>query len=657
METNIKSTKRSRLNKILHSFEKSILSQFGSIGNLAASGTDADQTKSNKSGSSSPNTNQQHRQQRQNSSAQSATDQVISDKTNNEKKQAYKKFTSVLQNELSLRTDTVTRQAKITDSNCISNNGSKLTLDAGFVQAPARHQPNHNITTLNTANYISNPILSQHTGFNNNVSPSSNINTLNRLSIPPPHASEEARNQTQQLLFGAISNTENDVKNLYGPQASPQHQLVRIMNHDGNNIMFLMPTTDISHNIYANAPPKPLRYQYYNINQVVPSVQSYYSHLPVPQQPGLKRIGPPSVGYNLSRSVPIAPNTNPYQSNHQQQQKQQQHRQQMNNAHFGYNYLAHQAKPFFGSQYNLSNPSVCHVGFPQRSVDLINMGSNQRLNSGYPNQNLMRDSRNSQLIVDLTTPRVLAKTQTTISSASTSQSSSSNSSTSFVQLKKTSPPWSSSINQVGLPEMTSSSNFNRTMSMSMLENMSLQPTSSTSRPNSFKVDKTNGLTYIEQANNNYSNAAPYYYSDLKSEEQREAFQSIVQHKSLSPPPKLLSRSIDQSITRLTLKSATLHPTRPQVPYDSLANTLRPAKSFTVVSDGSHGPKLNSFSSSTDITGNTDRMFGIDYPKRMKNVTNGFNNVLGNVIDVDNICPVNNLSQCLPVNNNRITCLN
>lgn len=447
----------------------------------------------------------------------------------------------------------------------------------------------------------------------------------------------------------------------------------RIINHDGNNIMFMMPTTDIAgqNNIYANAPPKPPRYQYYDANQVVPSPQSYYSHLPVPHQSGLKRIAQPTLSYSLARNMPpLAQSVNQYQPNHQQQQQRQQQQQQqrqINNAHFGYNHLAQQAqqaKPFFGSQYNLAGTSFGHVGFAHRSVDLTNMGSTHRLNYGsdihhshpshkymdicHPSQTLMRD-RNSQLIVDLTTPRVLAKTQTTISSASTSHSSSSSSSTasSRAQPRKLSPGWppSSSINQVGLPDMNSAPSFNRTMSMSMLENMTLPPVGSTLRPNSYKVDKSNGLTYIEQGTNNNSgsmssssnnNTAPYYYSDLKSEEQREALQSIVQHKSLSPPPKLLSRSTDQSITRLTLKSATLHPNRPQVSYESLASTLRPAKSFTVVNDGFYGAKLNSFSSSADIAGAVDKMFGMDYPTRTRNVNNGFNSVLGNVIDVDNM---------------------
>lgn len=137
---------------------------------------------------------------------------------------------------------------------------------------------------------------------------------------------------------------------------------------------------------------------------------------------------------------------------------------------------------------------------------------------------------NSQLIVDLTTPRVLAKTQTTLSSNQLN----------MLGTSAQCAQESHSMNQVGLPHLSKS-------------------------PPQLVNDKNGKHIKSESQNSEHSKSvnflertAPYYYSDLKSEEQRQALFNIVQQKSLSPPPQLLSRSADQSSTRLGPKSATLH---------------------------------------------------------------------------------------------------
>lgn len=121
-----------------------------------------------------------------------------------------------------------------------------------------------------------------------------------------------------------------------------------------------------------------------------------------------------------------------------------------------------------------------------------------------------KNDANSQLVVDLTTPRVLAKTQTNFHHQS-------NVNQGFQQLGPC------SINQVGLPKFLTN-NF---------------------------LPGSQAATGQQCSNDGMmERTAPYYYSDLKSDEQRRALLNIVQQKSLSPPPQLLSRSIDQSNTRL-----------------------------------------------------------------------------------------------------------
>jgi hypothetical protein len=201
-----------------------------------------------------------------------------------------------------------------------------------------------------------------------------------------------------------------------------------------------------------------------------------------------------------------------------------------------------------------------------------------------------QNDTNSHLIVDLTTPKVLATTQTNLQSTNNAVENSSDS-------------WS--INQVGLPQM--SSKAPQVLKSATIQNNDSQVNSTTDcntserhGNNGSNVDQKESPTsdkpnsdQTKDAMSSLERTAPYYYSDLKSEEQRRALMSIVQQKSLSPPPQLLSRSTDQSATRLTSRSATMHSSYAKSLSDSLAQRR-------VQSDKPESKNVQNSSTATDM---------------------------------------------------------
>lgn len=192
-------------------------------------------------------------------------------------------------------------------------------------------------------------------------------------------------------------------------------------------------------------------------------------------------------------------------------------------------------------------------------------------------------STNSQLIVDLTTPRVLAKTQTTLLPIS---SHATNPQTSIVQRSKPQEAWS--MNQLGLPTRYVEQCVQDSHPSSQYRNPEVQN----------KIDATDASNF----------SAPYYYSDLKSEEQRRALFNIVQQKSLSPPPQLLSRSIDQSNTRLGPKSATMHAAQARMLSETLAASHRQLQLRTSLADSKSATNLTGISSNSTVAKNIDKLF-------------------------------------------------
>lgn len=210
-------------------------------------------------------------------------------------------------------------------------------------------------------------------------------------------------------------------------------------------------------------------------------------------------------------------------------------------------------------------------------------------------------SRSSQLIVDLTTPRVLAKTQTTLQSAPTSAQTLQQQSA--AQTRDSTDVWpASSINRLGLPV-----HQDAVFAQSRNNNTGTGSTGPRTRTHEISIKSFGSNEANSKVAASFERTAPYYYSDLKSEEQRQALLSIVQQKSLSPPPKLLSRSTDQSSTRLALKSATLHAGQARVLSESLlARQQQRSKNGgqQQVGSGSTGQ----FSSVCNVAKNIDRLF-------------------------------------------------
>lgn len=188
----------------------------------------------------------------------------------------------------------------------------------------------------------------------------------------------------------------------------------------------------------------------------------------------------------------------------------------------------------------------------------------------------LESGANSHLIVDLTTPRVLTKTQTTLLS---------NGYPSEVQQMRDS--WS--MNQVGLPQPT-------TNQLSVFNNVRHSKPGDMSNKIDSKVEEISD----DQSSKMSDRTAPYYYSDLKSEKQRQALLNIVQQKSLSPPPQLLSRSTDQSSTRLAPKSSTSGQAK-LLGENVMHHQLRQAGSTKHVI-------ANEFSSVMNISKNIDKLF-------------------------------------------------
>lgn len=232
------------------------------------------------------------------------------------------------------------------------------------------------------------------------------------------------------------------------------------------------------------------------------------------------------------------------------------------------------------------NESIQKMGNRQQGQYNLKINNNQlesptrfqQVVAGVGESSRKNEIANSHLIVDLTTPRVLAKTQTTLLPATTNQSEVNHSTT-----------WS--LNQVGLPQPLTRSNATNLSKQN--STLAFSESSSIS-----KQDSQADSQILERS-------APYYYSDLKSEEQRKALLSIVQQKSLSPPPQLLSRSTDQSNTRLALKSATLHPQHARMLSENLAKQHQRLNR----NDKSKYASVNDFSSaSRNISKNIDKLF-------------------------------------------------
>ena len=204
---------------------------------------------------------------------------------------------------------------------------------------------------------------------------------------------------------------------------------------------------------------------------------------------------------------------------------------------------------------NLQNRPDCLGDIPNDSNELQAMGGRQSKQSyqldhtngpvepASRRNSRFTDSTSSQLIVDLTTPRVLAKTQTTLTNEVRGLS-----------VAQQLNPWS--INQSGLPnvDLVQSSCEPQSTSDKLVHDATDDKSLSLAHQDSAAESSTGSA----QNGDNLERTAPYYYSDLKSKEQQQALLNIVQQKSLSPPPQLLSRSIDHNNTRLAPKSATMH---------------------------------------------------------------------------------------------------
>lgn len=228
-----------------------------------------------------------------------------------------------------------------------------------------------------------------------------------------------------------------------------------------------------------------------------------------------------------------------------------------------------------------------------------NQNSCTKVNGSSEHNNMHRKS-DCQLIVDLTTPRVLARTQTTLLSANDLTNN---------QLVNSEQKNSLSVNQVGLPHILDHNGDNNSSTMpskSTYDELKeqRQPLCDVKQLKNSRelLDKT------EQGQSTGERSAPYYYSDLKSEDQRLALLNIVQQKSLSPPPQLLSRSTDQSSTRLALKSATLHSTQARLSSESL--TQRQQRQLKANHDKNALKKLGKgeFSSTSSIAKDIDDLF-------------------------------------------------
>lgn len=219
---------------------------------------------------------------------------------------------------------------------------------------------------------------------------------------------------------------------------------------------------------------------------------------------------------------------------------------------------------------------------------------------------------NSQLIVDLTTPRVLARTQTTLMALD----------------NQPSPSQAYSINQVGLPQVHSASQNSTT------QTGSTRPAQMGAVSQSYQANENNITTNCEPTPSQdvvlsdpvgesktavIERTAPYYYSDLKSEEQQRALMNIVHQKSLSPPPQLLSRSTDQSSTRLAPRSATLHSSHARTLSENLAQRQRQRvleEAFNLKESGDsisawakrNRSSIKESSSTTNIAKNIDELF-------------------------------------------------
>lgn len=210
----------------------------------------------------------------------------------------------------------------------------------------------------------------------------------------------------------------------------------------------------------------------------------------------------------------------------------------------------------------------------------------------------LSDAANSHLIVDLTTPRVLAKTQTNLLAVS-----------SRTNPISTRDSWS--INQSGLPQVAPNT------SVTSINQSAPDVVDPTRKQSMVDVNATNKNQSSSNKHESETKSvicertAPYYYSDLKSEEQRQALLSIVQQKSLSPPPQLLSRSTDQSSTRLTPKSATSHPNHVRILNESVAQRQNSAVDGIKQRSKQgllNNQPINDFSSTSNIAKNIDKLF-------------------------------------------------
>lgn len=204
---------------------------------------------------------------------------------------------------------------------------------------------------------------------------------------------------------------------------------------------------------------------------------------------------------------------------------------------------------------------------PQQYYITVDNGSHKPPNIT-KSENIWHDrDTGSQLVVDLTTPRVLAKTQTILLPSN-------NVKTDFQASQRD----TFAMNQLGLPNVGPQTNR-----QSSSPATSRQP--------------------VKPQNNDQvqSRTAPYYYSDLKSDEQRKALMSIVQKKSLSPPPQLLSRSIDQSSTRLAS-----HTNLANKDTSRQQNNLYPLTGFTLERNFRHKTR-----ELAEIDKNIDKLFDSD----------------------------------------------
>lgn len=258
------------------------------------------------------------------------------------------------------------------------------------------------------------------------------------------------------------------------------------------------------------------------------------------------------------------------------------------------------------SQNNHPDPASTSMGNRnQRQYQVVGVSGagsqDQQLRIGQRNIGNHGDSMstNSQLIVDLTTPRVLAKTQTTLLPATGNH---------VDQTPRPSPcrpqeAWS--MNQLGLP-----TNY--------VDQFALNAQTA---PDISSPDQGFGLLDKIDASDAGSFPAPYYYSDLKSEEQRRALFNIVQQKSLSPPPQLLSRSFDQNNTRLGPKSATMHSSQARVLSETLAASQRRALSNNPFQDSKSTTNITGVSSNSSVAKNIDKLFESPVDPQLGRATN------------------------------------